>query len=102
MALAGSYKIKFVLPRGTPENVITLIPTEKKDKDGYVLEGWLDTGGQGKIKFGSGYCNGDYFVVSLSVGPGTLTFTGAVSGDRLDGVVLIDNCPDKLEGTRVE
>lgn len=101
MSLAGSYKITFVLPRATIENIITFIPTERKDKDGYVLEGNLDTGGQGAIEFSAGYYKGDYFAVNLSVGPGDLAFTGSVQGDGLSGVVLIDNCPDKLEGTRV-
>lgn len=94
--LAGSYQIKMVLPAWTVENTLTLCPRA----DG-VLDGTLDTG-DGCVPFTHARWNGTYFHIALSVGPGQLLLTGSVSGGELKGVVIIDDTPDCLCGTKLQ
>ena len=93
----GTYRIKMVLPAWTVENELTLEPGENGE-----LGGSLNTlDGQPPVRFTRGRWNKNYFQIDLSVGPGTLQLTGQVDGDALHGVVVIENTPDSLTGTRI-
>lgn len=93
----GTYRIRMVLPAWTVENELTLEPGENGE-----LGGSLDTlDGQPPVSFTRGRWNKNYFQIDLSVGPGTLQLTGQVDGDALHGVVVIENTPDSLTGTRI-
>lgn len=93
----GTYRIRMVLPAWTVENELTLEPNENGE-----LGGSLDTlDGHPPVHFTRGRWNKNYFQIDLSVGPGTLQLTGQVDGDALHGVVVIENTPDSLIGTRI-
>ena len=93
----GTYRIRMVLPAWTVENELTLEPGENGE-----LGGSLNTlDGQPPVSFTRGRWNKNYFQIDLSVGPGTLQLTGRVDGDALHGVVVIENTPDSLTGTRI-
>lgn len=96
--LEGSYHITMVLPAWTVENELTLIP-----KEGGVLEGTLHTlDGNPPVSFSHARWNKNYFQINLSVGPGQLQLSGAVEKDKLSSVVVIEDTPDRLSGTRIE
>lgn len=94
--LEGSYHITMVLPAWTVENILTLRPNAEG-----VLEGSLDTGNK-IVPFTHARWNKNYFQIQLSVGPGHLQLTGTVTGNELSGVVVIEDTPDRLSGTRIE
>lgn len=96
--LQGSYHIIMVLPAWTVENELTLIPRE-----GGALEGTLNTlDGNPPVLFTHARWNKNYFQINLSVGPGQLELTGSVEEGKLSGVVVIEDTPDRLSGTRIE
>ena len=96
--LKGTYKIKMVLPAWTVENEITLAPEE-----GGRLLGKLNTMDDNPpISFSKGYWNKEYFKICLQVGPGQLELTGKVTDGKLEGVVVIEDTPDSLTGTKIE
>ena len=95
--LCGTYRITMVLPAWTVENELTLIP-----KAGGALGGRLDTmNGEAPVGFTHARWNGPCFQIALSVGPGALQLTGRVEGDRLTGVVVMEDTPDRLSGIRI-
>lgn len=95
--MKGTYRITMALPAWTVENLLTLEPLE-----GGMLEGCLDTGdGTPPIPFTHARWNKQYFQIQFSVGPGQLQLTGSVQGNALSGVVVIDNTPDRLSGSRI-
>jgi hypothetical protein len=95
--LQGTYHITMVLPAWTVENDLTLIPQPNG-----VLGGTLDTlDGNPPVSFACGRWNKEFFQIGLAVGPGQLQLTGRVRGDTLDGVVVIEDTPDQLSGTRI-
>ncbi len=95
--MKGTYRIAMVLPAWTVENLLTLEP-----KEGGELGGWLDTlDGNPPVPFAHARWNRQFFQISLAVGPGRLQLTGAVEGEELSGVVVIEDTPDRLSGRRV-
>ena len=96
--LQGTYRITMVLPAWTVENELSLIP-----KEGGALEGTLNTlDGNPPVSFSHACWNKNYFQIGLSVGPGQLQLTGSVEGGKMSGVVVIEDTPDRLSGTRIE
>lgn len=95
--LQGTYRITMVLPAWTVENELTLEPQPEG-----VLSGTLNTmDGNPPVPFTHGRWNKEFFQISLAVGPGQLQLTGTIRGDALDGVVVIEDTPDQLSGTRI-
>lgn len=96
--LSGTYRVTLVLPAWTVENELTLIPREAGS-----LEGTLNTlDGNPPVPFTSGRWNKNFFQIFLAVGPGQLELTGRIDGSQLHGVVIIENTPDSLSGTKIE
>lgn len=96
--LQGTYRITMVLPAWTVDNELTLLPRE-----GGVLEGSLNTlDGNPPISITGGRWNKNFFQIFLAVGPGRLELAGRIDGEQLSGVVIIENTPDSLSGTRIE
>ena len=96
--LKGTFAVTMVLPAWTVENDLILEPSE-----GGELKGRLDTknGDNPMVEFTRGRWNKEYFSIELSVGPGQLLLTGKVTGDALEGVVIIEDTPDSLTGKRI-
>ena len=68
-----------------------------------LLGGSLNTlDGNPPVSFIRGRWNRNYFQIDLAVGPGTLQLTGQVDGDVLHGVVVIEDTPDSLTGTKIK
>ena len=95
--LRGTWRITMVLPVWTVVNELTLTP-----EAGGVLNGSLNTmDGNAPIPITHGRWNKNHFLIRLSVGPGQLLLTGTMQGDALSGVVVIDDTPDLLTGTKI-
>lgn len=96
--MQGTYHIKMVLPAWIVENELTMEPGENG-----MLGGSLNTlDGNPPVPFTWGRWNKNYFRIDLAVGPGTLQLTGQVDGDVLHGVVVIEDTPDSLTGTKIK